>query len=205
MAKKQSTAGNHDIVFKVLVIGDTSTDKESLMYRFIDDEYKPNTSNVGTSFFRRNLEVGGKNFVMELFGLNGLKNYLSVNTMLYRGARGAMLVYDITSRESFEMAKFWLRHLREHQDGAVVMLVGEKSDREAWRVVATAEAEAFSQEEELYFTEASALESTNVQEAFLKLLSVMIEKDEREDLSILAAPPTVEAGQRPSKKGCQVC
>ncbi|CAM9166852.1 unnamed protein product [Lampetra fluviatilis] len=205
MAKKQATAGNHDISFKVVVIGDITTDKESLIYRFIDDEYNPDTSNVGTSFFRRNLEVGGRNIVMELYGLNGLKNYLSVNTMYYRGARGAMLVYDITNRDSFETAKFWLRHLGEHHDGAVVMLVGEKSDREAWRAVATAEAEAFSQEEELHFTEASALESTNVHEAFLKLLSVMIEKDDREDPSILPAPPTVEAGQCPRKKGCQVC
>nr|XP_032800560.1 ras-related protein RIC2-like [Petromyzon marinus] len=175
------------------------------MHRFTADEYKPNMGNIGTSFLCHNLEVGGKNFVMALYGLSGLKSYLSLNTALYRGAQGAMLVYDITNRESFETAKFFLWHLREHHDGAVVMLLGEKSDLEVRRAVATAEAEAFSQEEDLYFMEASALESTNVQEAFLKLLSVMIAKAEREDPSIMAAPPTVEPGKRPGKKGCQVC
>lgn len=88
----------------------------------------------------------------------------------YRGALGAMLVYDISKRHTFEHTARWVDELRAHADKSiVVMLIGNKSDLSV-RAVTTDEAAAFAEEQGLFFSEASAFSGENVERAFLSLL-----------------------------------
>lgn len=90
----------------------------------------------------------------------------------YRGALGAMLVYDITKRQSFDHVARWLEELRGHADkNLVVMLVGNKTDLEDQRAVSMEDAKEFAQNEGLFFLETSALDATNVESAFLTTLT----------------------------------
>lgn len=90
----------------------------------------------------------------------------------YRGAVGAMLVYDMTKRQSFDNMARWLEELRGHADkNIVVMLIGNKCDLGSLRAVPTEDAQEFAQRENLFFMETSALESTNVETAFLTILT----------------------------------
>lgn len=90
----------------------------------------------------------------------------------YRGAVGAMLVYDMTKRPSFDHVARWLEELRGHADkNIVIMLVGNKSDLKTLRAVPTEDAKEFAQRESLFFMETSALEATNVETAFLTVLT----------------------------------
>lgn len=90
----------------------------------------------------------------------------------YRGAVGAMLVYDMTKRQSFDHMAKWLEELRGHADkNIVVMLIGNKCDMVSLRAVPTEDAQEFAQREKLFFMETSALESTNVETAFLTSLT----------------------------------
>lgn len=90
----------------------------------------------------------------------------------YRGAVGAMLVYDMTKRQSFDHMTRWLEELRGHADkNIVIMLVGNKSDLGSLRAVPTEDAQEFAQRESLFFMETSALEATNVEPAFLTVLT----------------------------------
>lgn len=90
----------------------------------------------------------------------------------YRGAVGAMLVYDITKRQSFDHVAKWLEELRDHADNnIVIMLIGNKSDLGTLRAVPTEDAKEFAQKENLFFMETSALEATNVESAFLSVLT----------------------------------
>src|SRR3990167_1402450 len=92
--------------------------------------------------------------------------------IFYRGALGALLVYDISKQVTFENVERWLNELRDHADSNIqIMLVGNKSDLKHLRAVSTEDAAAFSEKHGLSFIETSALESTNVEEAFQKILT----------------------------------
>jgi GTPase SAR1 family protein len=94
----------------------------------------------------------------------------------HRGAKGALLVYDITNKQSLESAREWLTEFRKYGDeDAIVMLIGNKSDLGHMRAVSTSEGKEFAQNEGLLFMEASALDSTNVRLAFLTLLNNITE------------------------------
>ena len=98
--------------------------------------------------------------------------YRAVTSAYYRGAVGAMLVYDMTKRQSFDHMARWLEELRGHADKSIViMLIGNKCDLGSLRAVPTEDAEEFAQRENLFFMETSALESTNVETCFLDILT----------------------------------
>lgn len=100
------------------------------------------------------------------------RRYRAVTSAYYRGALGAMVVYDITRRRTFENVARWVEELRAHADGStVVALIGNKADMPAGRrEVAADEAARFAEEQGLFFSEASALSGDNVDRAFLTLL-----------------------------------
>ncbi|KAL7000586.1 Ras-related protein ypt3 [Sarracenia purpurea var. burkii] len=90
----------------------------------------------------------------------------------YRGAVGALLVYDVTRHATFENIERWLRELRDHTDpNMVVMLIGNKSDLRHLVAVSTDEGKVLAERESLYFMETSALEATNVGNAFTEVLA----------------------------------
>lgn len=98
--------------------------------------------------------------------------YRAITSAYYRGAVGALLVYDVTRHATFENVERWLKELRDHTDpNIVVMLVGNKSDLRHLVAVQTDEGKAFAERESLYFMETSALESTNVENAFAEVLT----------------------------------
>lgn len=98
--------------------------------------------------------------------------YRAVTSAYYRGAVGAMLIYDMTKRQSFDHIARWLEELRGHADkNIVIMLIGNKSDLGSLRVVPTDDAREFAQMENLFFMETSALEATNVETAFNTILT----------------------------------
>lgn len=98
--------------------------------------------------------------------------YRAVTSAYYRGAVGAMLVYDITVRQSFDHIARWLEELRGHADNnIIIMLIGNKSDLDSQREVSTEDAKEFAEREGLFFMETSALEATNVEPAFVTILT----------------------------------
>ncbi|KAL5982266.1 Ras-related protein RABA4a [Asimina triloba] len=109
---------------------------------------------------------------------------LAVTSAYYRGAVGALLVYDITKRQTFDHIPRWLEELRSHADkNIVIMLVGNKSDLEDQRAVPSEDAKEFSEKEGLFFLETSALEATNVEGAFMTVLTEIFNIVNRKSLS----------------------
>lgn len=98
--------------------------------------------------------------------------YRAITSAYYRGAVGALLVYDVTRHSTFENAARWLKELREHTDpNIVVMLIGNKSDLRHLVAVKTEDGQTFAERESLYFMETSALDATNVENAFTEVLT----------------------------------
>jgi GTPase SAR1 family protein len=102
----------------------------------------------------------------------GQERYRAITSAYYRGAVGALLVFDITKKLTFDSIDRWLKELRDHADpNIVIMLVGNKKDLSHLRAVTGSDAEEYSKVNRLSFIETSALDSSNVEEAFKKLLA----------------------------------
>ncbi|KAK7275404.1 hypothetical protein RIF29_16520 [Crotalaria pallida] len=161
-----------DYVFKVVVIGDSAVGKTQILSRFAKNEFCfDSKSTIGVEFQTKTVTINGKVIKAQIWDTAGQERYRAVTSAYYRGALGAMLVYDITKRQSFDHVVRWVEELRAHADSAIViMLVGNKGDLEDQRVVSSEDAVEFAEEQGLFFSETSALSGQNVETAFLKLL-----------------------------------
>ncbi|KAJ6821906.1 ras-related protein RABA3-like [Iris pallida] len=162
-----------DYVFKIVVVGDSGVGKTQVLGRFARDEfYFDSKSTIGVEFQTRTLTINRKSIKAQIWDTAGQERYRAVTSAYYRGALGAMLVYDITKRQSFDHVARWLEELRAHADNSiVVMLLGNKADLATTRrAVAREDAIEFAEEQGLFFSETSALSGENVESAFLMLL-----------------------------------
>ena len=109
----------------------------------------------------------------QIWDTAGQEKWNAITSAYYRGALGAMIVYDITKVLSYEKCEWWLRQLRNYNNdpNMVVVLVGNKFDLHPLRSVPTSEAKAFADKHNMAFVETSALDSTNVKTAFHYLLT----------------------------------
>ncbi|KAG4154152.1 hypothetical protein ERO13_D03G039800v2 [Gossypium hirsutum] len=162
-----------DYVFKVVLIGDSGVGKSQILARFARNDFSLDSkSTIGVEFQTRTLLIEHKSVKAQIWDTAGQERYRAVTSAYYRGAAGAMLVYDVTKRQTFNHIARWLEELRGHADkNIVIMLVGNKSDLEKQREVSTEDATEFAQKEGLFFLETSALAAKNVETAFLTVLT----------------------------------
>ncbi|EEQ99859.1 Rab11, putative [Perkinsus marinus ATCC 50983] len=173
MPSKNPTAEeDYDYLFKVVLIGDSGVGKSNILSRFTRGEFNlESRSTIGVEFATKSVRIGSKVVKAQIWDTAGQERYRAITSAYYRGAVGALLVYDISKRSSFENAARWLKELREHADSdIVVMLVGNKCDLSHLRAVEEDEAKKFCTDNDLLFIETSALEATNVEEAFQEIL-----------------------------------
>ncbi|KAE8653692.1 Ras-related protein RABA2d [Hibiscus syriacus] len=115
--------------------------------------------------------VEGKTVKAQIWDTAGQERYRAITSAYYRGAVAALLVYDITKRQTFDDVLRWLRELRDHADSnIVIMMAGNKSDLNHLRTVSTEDAQALAESEGLSFMETSALEAYNIEKAFQTVL-----------------------------------
>ncbi|CAL8288821.1 unnamed protein product [Merluccius merluccius] len=165
----------YDYLFKVVLIGDSGVGKSNLLSRFTRNEFNlESKSTIGVEFATRSLQVEGKTVKAQIWDTAGQERYRAITSAYYRGAVGALLVYDIAKHLTYENAERWLKELQDHADSnIVIMLVGNKSDLRHLRAVPTDEAKAFSEKHGLSFLETSALDSSNVELAFQTILTAI--------------------------------
>ncbi|KAG8459564.1 hypothetical protein KFE25_000920 [Diacronema lutheri] len=163
----------YDHLFKIVLIGDSGVGKSNLLSRFTRNEFSHESkSTIGVEFATRALTIEGKSVKAQVWDTAGQERYRAITSAYYRGAVGALLVYDVSKMNSFENVERWLKELRDHAEtNIVVMLVGNKADLHDLRQVRTEMATEFAETSELSFIETSALEALNVEAAFTQLLT----------------------------------
>uniref|UniRef100_H3CED9 Ras-related protein Rab-25 n=1 Tax=Tetraodon nigroviridis TaxID=99883 RepID=H3CED9_TETNG len=161
----------YNFVFKVVLIGESGVGKSNLLSRFTKNEFNHDSrTTIGVEFSTRTVELSGFTIKAQIWDTAGLERYRAITSAYYRGAVGALLVYDITKHLTYDSVERW-KELYEHAEAnIVVMLVGNKTDLESERSVPTEEARSFAENHKLLFLETSALESTNVETAFNNVL-----------------------------------
>jgi small GTP-binding protein len=123
---------------------------------------------IGVDFSHKTFAIeDGKIVKLQIWDTAGQERYRNLTTSYYRGALGALLVYDITERKTFTALERWLKEVKEGADpNAFILLAGNKTDLENLRAVRQKEAIAFAEKHSIGFIETSALENTNVEQAF---------------------------------------
>ncbi|KAI8993435.1 rab11 protein [Pilobolus umbonatus] len=164
---------DYDYLFKVVLIGDSGVGKTNLLGRFTRNEFNlESKSTIGVEFATRSIQVDNKVVKAQIWDTAGQERYRAITSAYYRGAVGALLVYDISKHSTYESVSRWLKELRDHADSnIVIMLVGNKSDLRHLRAVPTDEAKQFASENGLSFIETSALDATNVELSFQRILT----------------------------------
>jgi len=159
---------DYDYLFKLVLIGDSGVGKSCLLLRFADDAFTESyISTIGVDFRFRTVKIDKKTVKLQIWDTAGQERFRTITSAYYRGADGIIMVYDVTSTDTFDHVNDWLKEVNRYaSEGTCKLLVGNKSDRTADRAVTSEQAKAFADELGIAFLETSAKSAKNVEEAF---------------------------------------
>ncbi|KAK3426607.1 ras-related protein RHN1 isoform X1 [Eucalyptus grandis] len=162
---------NRIINAKLVLLGDMGTGKTSLVLRFIKGQFFDNQEpTIGAAFFTQILSLAEATVKFDIWDTAGQERYHSLAPMYYRGAAAAVVVYDISSVDTFVRAKKWVEELqRQGNTNLVMALVANKSDLDPKREVQNEDAEQFAQENGMFFIETSAKTAQNINNLFFEI------------------------------------
>uniref|UniRef100_A0AAV2KH28 small monomeric GTPase n=1 Tax=Knipowitschia caucasica TaxID=637954 RepID=A0AAV2KH28_KNICA len=159
----------YDISFKVMLLGDSAVGKTCVLVRFKDGAFLGGNfiATVGIDFRNKVLDVDNFKVKLQIWDTAGQERFRSVTHAYYRDAQALLLLYDITNKSSFDNIRAWLTEIHEYaQKDVVIMLLGNKADLAAERVVKTEEGEKLAKEYGVPFMETSAKTGVNVELSF---------------------------------------
>ena len=163
--------------FKLVMLGSTTVGKSSIVIRLTRESFNSESSStVGASFMTKQITVDDTRCSLQIWDTSGSERYRSMASMYFQGADAAVVVYDITSKESFEDVKNWLKELKDKgPENIVVALVGNKLDLEAnQRVVSTQAGKDFASENNMpIFSETSAMTGQGIEAVFEKIAGIL--------------------------------
>jgi len=192
---------SYHYLFKYIIIGDTGVGKSCLLLQFTDKRFQPGYDlTIGVEFGARMITIDNKNIKLQIWDTAGQESFRSITRSYYRGAAGALLVYDITRKETFNQLSSWLEDARQHSStNMTIMLIGNKCDLDHKRAVTKEEGEQFAKEKGLIFLETSAKTAANVEEAFLDTAKAIYEKIQQGAFDITNETNGIKIGPQPQQ------
>lgn len=185
---------NYSYIFKYIIIGDMGVGKSCLLHQFTEKKFMadcPHT--IGVEFGTRIIECSGQKIKLQIWDTAGQERFRAVTRSYYRGAAGALMVYDVTRRSTYNHLSSWLTDARNLTNpNTVIFLIGNKCDLEAQRDVTFEEARQFAEENGLMFVEASAKTGDGVEEAFLETARKIYQNIQDGSLDLNAAESGVQ-------------
>ncbi|XP_076834258.1 ras-related protein Rab-15-like isoform X2 [Brachyhypopomus gauderio] len=183
----QAMAKQYDVLFRLLLLGDSGVGKTRLLCRFTDNEFfSPHISTIGVDFKMKTLEVDGFNVRIQIWDTAGQERYQTITKQYYRRAQGIFFVYDITNALSFQHIVKWASDADEYAPHAVQrILVGNKHDQEPSRQVVTERGNKLAKSYGMEFFETSACTNYNITEAFTRLTELVLQAHRAELKNVL--------------------
>ena len=173
-----------ELLYKILLLGDSSVGKTCFLMRYSDNTFQEiHMSTIGLDYKLKNVQLDDGNIVkIQIWDTAGQDRFRSITKNYYKGAHGIILIYDVTSRKTFENIKNWVSQIKEEVSNKVtIILVGNKIDDEPNRKVTTQEGENMAKECELDFFETSAKSGANIDSTFNELVKKTVEKYNKVD------------------------
>ncbi|KAH7829627.1 Rab2c [Monocercomonoides exilis] len=188
------------IIFKFITCGDVSVGKSCLVQQYLENTFRQfHDVTLGVEFGMKTIVMDKRPIKLHIWDTAGLEVFRSVTRQYYRNAQGALLVYDVTRRETFEHLDEWVKDIREYADPEIViMLVANKCDLSK-REVRKDEGESFAQAHGLHFHETSAKTGANVEKSFLSLMKAISVKNDAmrntTEMSIATVPIVTQSNR----------
>jgi len=175
----------YDYLVKVLILGDSSVGKSSLLLRFADDDFSPSfITTIGIDFKLRSVRIDDKIVKLQIWDTAGQERFRTITQAYYRNAMGIFLCYDVTNEASFNNIKNWMRSVREHASPEVLMtLIGNKNDLVSSKKVKTETAQQLANEYHVPFFETSAKTNENVEDMFMSMVRRIVVNLSKNDLN----------------------
>jgi len=201
---------SYDHRFKFILVGPSGVGKSSILLQFTDQRFDPSHDmTIGVEFGARMMTIGDQIIKIQIWDTAGQESFKSITRSYYHGALAALLVYDITSRESFRYLQGWLEDI--HQNAGrdmVIVLMGNKGDMTDRREITVEEGQQFAVDNKLdYFIEVSAKTGNKIEEAFKVTAEKILQRveqgdirNERTDAIKLKPDPTSPQKQAPGPK-----
>ena len=161
-----------DLFFKIVVVGDCAVGKSNILSRYINNQFsKESKSTIGVELSSKCFKIDNKVIKINIWDTAGQERFTSITSAYYKGAKGALIVYDITRQDTFDNIDKWLRELRLKINADIkVFIIGNKSDLSLLRQVDYEEAKRKAEKLKVKLYETSALDSKNINEAFKTLI-----------------------------------
>ncbi|KAG1714258.1 Ras-related protein Rab-35 [Nymphon striatum] len=200
-------AREYDHLFKLLIIGDSGVGKSSLLLRFADNTFSGNyITTIGVDFKIRTIEVDGDKVKLQIWDTAGQERFRTITSTYYRGTHGVIVVYDVTSGESFANVKRWLHEIDQNCEIVNRILVGNKNDDPDRKVVLTEDAQRFADQMGIQLFETSAKENINVEEMFNCITKLVLktkkEQKQRQQQSHVDTITLNKGSKRGKKSKC---
>ena len=174
---------NFDYSEKIILLGQSAVGKTNLIIRFTENKfYAEFISTIGFDYKSKIISLNNskKNLKLFLYDTAGQERHEALCKSLYKKVDGIILVYDITSRESFDYIPKWVKEIKQYNENFSMMLIGNKIDDEENRIISFEEGKKFADDNNMVFFETSAKNGDNVNKAFIyygnKLIENLIEK-----------------------------
>ncbi|OXA52625.1 ras-related protein Rab-21 [Folsomia candida] len=196
--------------FKVVLLGEGCVGKTSLVLRYVEDKFNErHISTVQASFLQKKINVSGNRVTQAIWDTAGQEKFHALGPIYYRHSNGAILVYDITDKDSFEKVKIWVKELKKMLGNEICLCIaGNKSDLERERTVSTEEAESYAAMVGATHFYTSAKLNHNIEELFLHLTEQMItsslgtERKQTGRRNVVVVEQEQPPSPRPTSKGC---
>ena len=173
---------NYDLIFKIVLIGDSGVGKTNILSRYLTNEFSLTTqATVGVEFGSKIIKKGEKLIKLQIWDTAGQERYKSITSAYYKGSKGAFVVYDISRKNTFDNVDKWINELKNNgSEDVYIMLVGNKSDLKDKREISDEEVKKKAEVYNVAFCETSALEGKNIEYAFECLINEITKKVEKE-------------------------
>eukprot|EP00428_Durinskia_dybowskii_P063111 CAMPEP_0170387656 /NCGR_PEP_ID=MMETSP0117_2-20130122/17671_1 /TAXON_ID=400756 /ORGANISM="Durinskia baltica, Strain CSIRO CS-38" /LENGTH=164 /DNA_ID=CAMNT_0010643533 /DNA_START=146 /DNA_END=640 /DNA_ORIENTATION=- len=161
---------------------------------------------IGVEFGSRTIDLDSKPIKLQIWDTAGQEAFRSITRSYYRGACCAILMYDISRRETFDHVAQWLSEAKKNSNPhMVIILVGNKADLEHKRVVSFAEGERFAKANDLLFLEASAKTGDYVEETMVTAAINVLERINNGQFRMDDETHGIRVGIKPPQKGASGC
>jgi len=206
---QNSLQGSYDHLFRYIIVGDMAVGKSCLLLQFTDNKFRhQHELTIGVEFGGKTIQVNGKNIKIQIWDTAGQEAFQAITRTYYKGATGALVVYDITRRDTFNHVTKWLDEVRANALKEIqIILIGNKKDLEDKRQVQTEEGQALADKNGLLFLETSAKTAVNVSEAFINSAQKILEMIQKTGIDPTLPGKNVKItvdddDEEEQKKGC---
>ncbi|XP_013407225.1 ras-related protein Rab-37 isoform X2 [Lingula anatina] len=182
MEEEEEKEFDQQMIHKTILVGDSGVGKTSLLVQFDQHKFQPGSfsATVGIGFTNKVVDVDGTKVKLQIWDTAGQERFRSITRAYYRDAQALLLLYDITSKSSFDNIRAWLSEIREYaQDDVVIMLLGNKADSTQERRVRREDGEKLAKDHGVAFMETSAKTGMNVELAFMAIARDLKNKQTR--------------------------